>query len=153
MFWDNSYAAERQRHGENLTFEFLGEGFSKYFSNTAKSFPRVASLQFLFCLNVLTVTLFSSFFRVSERNHCVQKFLTLYTSVQRRAKIYDNFRRATICYFSLSNDKRLVELCYKMIHGIKSSKSSQEGTFSRLHPCTEYISRCLEVKDGSQLWY
>jgi hypothetical protein len=74
LFWDSNYTGVRQRHGEILTFEFSGEGLSKYFSNTAKRLPREASLQFLFYLNVLTVTLFSPFFRLSEGDHCVQKF-------------------------------------------------------------------------------
>lgn len=39
-----------------------------------------------------------------------------------------------------------------VIKRIKSSKASQEGTFSRLRSYTEYISRCLEVKDRSHLW-
>jgi len=47
----------------------------------------------------------------------------------------------------------LLNYVIKKIHRIKSSKSSQEGTFLRLRPYTEYISRCLEVKDSSQLWY
>jgi len=99
LFWNSSYTGGRQRHGESFTFKFSGEGLSKYFSNTAKRFPREASLQFLFYLNVLTVTLFSSFFRVSEGKHCVQKFLTFYISVQLRARIYDHFRRGTIFLF------------------------------------------------------
>jgi hypothetical protein len=55
LFWGSRYTGDRQRHGEHLTFEFSGEGFSKHLSSTAKRFTREASLRFY--LNVRTVNL------------------------------------------------------------------------------------------------
>jgi hypothetical protein len=87
------------------------------------------------------------------RNHYAHTSLRFYIYVQRRARIYSNFRRATNLYFSLYPDKILVWLYYKKDFGLQSLKSPHEGTFSRLRPYAEYIPRCLEVKDTLQLWY